>query len=186
MTKFDQVARKIEAIIAKSKVPEDPIHSKNTLKWLLKLKPDADDALKIAALGHDIDRAVETKVLRENFDNYDEFKAQHAHHSAEIMRNIMLEVQFEENVINNVYHLICQHEIGGDPRSDLIKDADSISFFDVNLPLYFQRNDWEESKRRCIWGFKRLSNKMKEEAKMMAFENEELRKLVKLAYELAL
>jgi len=80
---------------------------------------------------------------------FDEFKAHHAHHSAEIIRGIMLEVQFEENVIDNVYHLICQHEIGGDPRSDLIKDADSISFFDVNLPLYFQRNSWEESKRRC-------------------------------------
>ena len=58
----------MEWIIKKSQVPEDPIHSKNTLEWLLKLKPDADDALKIAALGHDIERAIaERKVRREDF-----------------------------------------------------------------------------------------------------------------------
>jgi hypothetical protein len=29
--------------------------------------------------------------------------------------------------------------VRGFPGSDLLKDADSISYFDVNLPLYFQR-----------------------------------------------
>ncbi len=37
-------------------MPEDPRHAENTLDWLLKLKPDADEALQIAALGHDIER----------------------------------------------------------------------------------------------------------------------------------
>ena len=46
MDKIDRVKKKIEEIIKKSSVPEDPIHSKNTLQWLLKLKPDADEALK--------------------------------------------------------------------------------------------------------------------------------------------
>ena len=45
------VKKKIEEIIKKSPVLEDPIHSKNTLEWLLKLNPDADEAQKIAALG---------------------------------------------------------------------------------------------------------------------------------------
>jgi hypothetical protein len=75
MDNIDYLKRKIEEIIKKSPVSEDPIHSKNTLEWLLKLKPDADEALKIAALGHDIERAIEErKVRREDYKNYDEFK----------------------------------------------------------------------------------------------------------------
>ncbi len=46
---------------------------------------------------------------------------------------------------------------GGDLRSDLLKDADSLSYFDVNLPLYFERNGWKETHGRCAWGYLRLS-----------------------------
>jgi hypothetical protein len=41
MDSIDCVKKKIEKIIRKSQVPEDLIHSKNTLEWLLWLKPDA-------------------------------------------------------------------------------------------------------------------------------------------------
>ncbi|SVD31636.1 uncharacterized protein METZ01_LOCUS384490, partial [marine metagenome] len=47
-------------VIARSKVPEDPVHAENVLEWVLKLKPDAGEALQLAALAHDIDRADET------------------------------------------------------------------------------------------------------------------------------
>ena len=59
-----RVKKAIEAVVAESSVPEDPLHSKNTLSWLLKLKPDADEALQIAALGHDIERAIERRKVR--------------------------------------------------------------------------------------------------------------------------
>ena len=35
---------KIREAISKSNVPEDPIHAENTLKWVLYLKLDANDA----------------------------------------------------------------------------------------------------------------------------------------------
>ena len=39
--------------------------------------------------------------------------------------------------MDEVSRLVEVHEVGGDPRSDLLKDADSISYFDVNLqPIY--------------------------------------------------
>jgi hypothetical protein len=60
MHSIDCVKKRIEEIIKTSPVPEDPIHSKNTLEWLLWLKPDADEALQIAALGHDIERAIKS------------------------------------------------------------------------------------------------------------------------------
>jgi hypothetical protein len=36
--------RRIRAIIAGSKVPEDARHAENTLEWLLRLDPKADQA----------------------------------------------------------------------------------------------------------------------------------------------
>jgi hypothetical protein len=78
--------------VAGSSVPEDRRHAENTLDWLLMLKPDADEALQIAALGHDIERALEArKVKRADFPDYDRFKAAHARNSAEILRGISVE-----------------------------------------------------------------------------------------------
>ena len=58
--------------------------------------------------------------------------------------------------------------MGGDPRSDLLKDADSLSYFDVNLPLYFERNGWQETHRRCVWGYRRLSERARSMAAGLA------------------
>ena len=81
MDSLDCAKQEIRRVIAASQVPEDPRHADNTLEWLLRLAPDADEALQLAALGHDIDRAIEeVKVRRADFDDYDAFKAAHARH----------------------------------------------------------------------------------------------------------
>lgn len=185
MNSIQRVIKRIESTVARSSVAEDPVHSKNTLEWLLKLKPDADEALQIAALGHDIERAMQQrKIRRENFPDYDRFKAAHASNSAEILKEIMLECGVEdETLIQEVYDLVCRHEVGGDRRCDLLKDADGISFFEVNLPFYYQRNGPEETKRRCLWGYRRLSEKVKKIAGNLTFENEQLNRLLRITIE---
>ena len=115
----------IIGIISGSEVPEDPVHGQTTLEWLLKLKPDADESLQIAALGHDIERAMEDrKISRDKYDNFDVFKEAHAENSAQILKKIMEDFDLEKDLIEKVYQLVCHHETGGDPRSDLIRDAD--------------------------------------------------------------
>ncbi len=184
MNSIDHVRKSIEAIISGSSVPEDLVHSKNTLNWLLKLKHNADEALQIAALGHDIERAIDQrKVRREDFEHYDEFKAAHAHNSAEILKEVMWDCGGDETLIEQVYELVRRHEVGGDERSDLLKDADSISYFEVNLSHYYNRHGWDETKRRCLWGYKRLSDKTKILAAKLTFENDELRALMRITIE---
>ena len=158
MDRIYLVKRKIEEVIKGSSVPEDPIHSKNTLKWLLKLKPNADEGLKIAALSHDIERAIEKrKVRRKDFKDYD----------------------IRKKMIDEVYFLVRHHETGGTKPVDILKDADSISYFDVNLPLYFVRNDLKETKRRCLWGYQRLSDKGKSIIAGFDYQNKELNALMR-------
>ncbi len=156
-----QVRVRISQLIAGSAVPEDPRHFTNTREWLLEFEPDADEALQLAALGHDIDRAVEaSKVLRADFLDFDDFKAAHARHSAEMLLEILQQCGVGDRTLaNELYRLVCVHEVGGDARSDLWMDADSLSYFDVNLPLYRDRNSREETLRRCVWGYRRLSER---------------------------
>ena len=180
MASLERVARRIAEVIAGSTVPEDPEHSRNTLEWLFRLDPKADAALRIAALGHDIDRAVEArKVRRAAFADYDSFKAAHASNGASILSEIMQECSVEDEALaREVHRLVCVHEVGGDPRSDLLKDADSLSYFDVNLPHYYQRHPWEETRQRCVWGYLRLSERARSLVANLPQKSDELRRMI--------
>jgi hypothetical protein len=180
MDSGDRAKQKIRLVIAGSQVPEDPRHADNTLEWLLHLEPDANEALQLAALAHDIDRAIaDIRVRRTDFDNYDAFKAAHARNSAKILRPILVTCDVERNIVDEACRLVQAHEVGGDPGSDLLKDADSISYFDVNLPLYFQREGWDETKRRSHWGYRRLSPRAREIVKHIGYEEEALMRLLR-------
>lgn len=180
MNSVELLEQRIATVIAGSRVPEDAAHSRNTLRWLLEFAPDADAALRIAALGHDIDRAVEQRrTRREEFADFEEFKAAHARNSAEILWEMMEECGVEDGALKReVYRLVRRHEVGGDPRSELLVDADSLSFFDSNLPFYRERNSWEETRRRCVWGYRRLSQRAAPIVASLAYPSQELRRLV--------
>ncbi len=158
MDTLDCTKQKAKRIISRSRVPEDPFHAQNTLDWLLKLDPRADVALQLAAFAHDIERALKKrKVRRGDFADYDRYKAAHAEHGARILQKIMTACRVPSDLAADVSRLVRRHEHGGNPRSDLLKDADSLSFFEVNLPFYFERNGSEETIRRGVWGYRRLS-----------------------------
>ena len=181
MEKINLVKRKIEGVIKGSSVPEDPIHSINTLEWLLKQMPDAGESLKIAALGHDIERAIEKrKVRRQDYKDYNAFKDAHALNSANILAEIMQACNINKKMIDEVFFLVRNHEIGGTDQVDILKDADSISYFDVNLPLYFMRNNLKETIRRCLWGYKRLSDQGKKIVAELNYQNKEIESLLKV------
>ncbi len=180
MDSVECAKREIRALIADSKVPEDLRHAENTLEWLLRLDPETDQAMQIAALAHDIDRAVEAeKVRRSDHDDFNDFKRAHARNGAKLLRAILEKCSVPKATADEACRLVMLHEAGGDPRSDLLKNADSLSFFQVNLPLYYQREGWEETKRRCIWGYRRLSARMEEVAKRITHEDEALTRLLK-------
>ncbi len=152
------VKKRIEEIVRRSGVPEDPGHSVNTLEWLLRLDPAADEALRIAALGHDIERAWESRrIQKRDYPDFDSFKAAHAANSAEIIKEIMDECGAPPALSADVHRLVGLHETGGSRRADLLKEADSLSFFQHNLPFYYLRHDRRTVLRRCRWGYERLS-----------------------------
>jgi len=180
MNSIHCVKKKIQAIIALSEIPEDPIHSQNICEWVLKLDPKADESLQIAACGHDIERAVkDRKILRKDYKNYDQFKEAHAINSVVILKEIMHECKLDGQMIKDVCEIVRHHEVGGNKKTNLLQDADTISFFEVNLPLYYTRNDKKEVKRRCLWGLKRLSPDLRHIVTKFKYKDEDIEVLVK-------
>jgi hypothetical protein len=170
---------RIRSIISRSRVPEDPRHAESTVAWVFRLMPEAEQALLLAALCHDIDRAIDSsRVQKDCFQSFDEFKAAHALNSAEIVGEILVECGVDEGVRAEVCRLVRLHETGGDERADVLRNADAISYFQDNLPLYFARNGWVETKRRALWGFSRISPELRPIVARFSFESDDLNALL--------
>ncbi len=180
MNAIERVRKEIASIISRSPVPEDPLHSRNTLEWVLRLTPHPSVALQIAALGHDIERATpDRRVKKDAFRDYDSFKLAHARESARILTDLIRRCGVkDEALIASVKELVEKHELGGTPEADILKDADGLSFFDVNLPLYYLREGWQEALRRSLWGYRRLSERAKEMLQYLTPESLVVQRLI--------
>jgi len=181
MNKFDLIKKKIEEILPRSPIKFESIHSKLTLKWLLKLNPDADEAMQIAALAHDIDRAITgiTEKDLKDFSKIDEFKKEHAIRSAKFICDILEKHDYDKNIIKKVQHLVENHEEGGDNEQTTLMEADSLAYFDYNIPHYFERYGRERTKQKIQFMYKRLKDKPRKLINQIKFEDKEMKLLLK-------
>ncbi len=182
MDKIKAIEKEIEKIISKSPHRTDPEHSKSTKKWILKLKPNADEAMQIAALAHDIERGFigeKEAKLKEKNKNYDKHKEEHAKRSVKVISALLRKYDFHKEFIKKVEHLVLYHEVGGDEDTDFLKDADSISFFEDNLEYYFEVFGNEKTKFKIKYMFDRISEKAKGIINKYKYDNFKLNKLFK-------
>jgi len=149
----------------------------------LKLKPDADEALKISALAHDIERAV-TGITEKDLKDYSkihEFKKKHAIRSAKITIEMMEKYDYDKQTTEKVKRLIEAHEGGGDEEQTILMEADSLSYFDYNIPHYFERYGKERTKGKIQFMYNRLSQKSRDLAKQIKFKDKVIEDLFKEA-----
>ncbi len=179
---LERLRKRIAEMIVRSAFPEEPFHSVNTLEWVLRLRPDADDALQIAALGHDIERACEDRrVSAKGYETFEQFKEAHALSSAQVMTEIMEDFGLDQAFTDDVARLVAHHESGGNEREEILKNADTLSFFQVCLPLYFDRHGPERTRKRMVWGFRKLPKPLRSEVTGMEYMDGELEALVREA-----
>jgi hypothetical protein len=108
-------------------------HLRRTRDWVVTLDPDADLALRIAALTHDIERRVPGGPDPWQHDWGDpRYVLEHSIRSARMVRGWLEEMDAPHDLVANVESLILHHEIGGYPEADLLQAADSLSFLEVN------------------------------------------------------
>ena len=178
----EKLKKCIAEMLVRSSLPEETFHSINTLEWVLRLMPDADEALQIAALGHDIERADERRCIKANgYDTFEQFKEAHALNSAQILSGIMEEEGFDDLITDDVARLVAHHEFGGNKREEVLKNADTLSFFQVCLPLYFDRHGFERTCKRLVWGYRKLPPELRKLVTEMEYMDLELEELVRVS-----
>ena len=113
-------------------------HLVRTLDWLLALDPDAEDALRLAALTHDMERNFPGGPVWDpgTMDaEATEYRREHSERSATIVCDWLLGEGADESLIENVGRLVRAHEVGGSRDEDLLQAADSLSFLETNAEL---------------------------------------------------
>lgn len=157
----------------KAEKPSQIKHFVQTVYWLKVLSPEADEALLVAAITHDIERAFRQKDVLEKKTSAGftsiEFYRPHEERGAEIIADFLKHQNADDGFIERVKKLVSRHEEGGDDDQNLLKDADSVSFFETNVPLFLDKKSLEigkeKVKEKFDWMFNRITS---EKAKQIA------------------
>jgi hypothetical protein len=113
-------------------------HLVRTRDWLVELDPGAGEALRLAALTHDIERHFPggpVASLSAPPEEEVEYRQEHSERSAQLVADWLREQGAGDALVDEVVRLIRLHEFGGDPDADLLQAADSLSFLEVNIGL---------------------------------------------------
>lgn len=112
-------------------------HLIRTLEWVEQVDPDASEAVRLAAVTHDMERAFpgpDQPVATSPIDPV--YEQAHADRSACIVGEWLREREADPVLIEDVVRLIRAHETGGWPEADLVQAADSLSFLEINVELF--------------------------------------------------
>lgn len=156
---YSQTEQFVTKTIGKDK--NDIIHAKRTVYWVKKLKPDADEALLIAAVAHDIERAIYGD--RQKGQDMEKIRA-HEEQSAIEIEKFLKTQNAEETLIQRVRHLVIRHEEGGDKDQNILNDADCLAVLEKKTCRWIAENP-VEGKKRTDFVFGRIKT---EKAKQIA------------------
>lgn len=115
-----------------------PRHLLRALEWVDVLDPDATEALRIAAVTHDSERAFPDPDCQ--WDSANDFDAPgylryHQDRCAQFTGDWLRTQLAAEALSARVVELVAVHELGGWSEANLLQAADSLSFLEVSVPL---------------------------------------------------
>ncbi|HVG63856.1 MAG TPA: DUF4202 family protein [Hyalangium sp.] len=158
---FDHILVRHRALhdLDKPLVRADYHHALDTWQWVLRLEPEADLAVQVAALFHDVERLLSEADARVEHKaaNYQIFKDAHAALGAELSCALLEELSVDETTCEQVRWLVTRHERPGeDGALALLNDADALSFFSLNSSGFIRYFSPEHSRRKVAYTLARL------------------------------
>ncbi len=163
---FSAVERFVEDSFGKQDDPHYIIHLKRTAYWAKRLDPACDEAVLIAAISHDIERAFMApsdlcEGLKDGFLD-PVYLARHQQRSAEIISGFLQLKGASPDLVARVRTLVSKHEEGGSEAQNLLRDADSLSFLENNITHFVAAEGPSVGKglikRKFDWMYQRISS----------------------------
>jgi hypothetical protein len=159
--RFDRILERHRALhdLNKPLVRADYQHALDAWQWVLRLQPDADLAVQVAALFHDVERLLSEPDARveHKAENYQIFKDAHAALGAELTCTLLEELNVDAATRERVSWLVSRHERPGeDSALALLNDADALSFFSLNSSGFIRYFSLEHTRRKVAYTLARL------------------------------
>ncbi|NOX71706.1 MAG: hypothetical protein GXO64_03340 [Candidatus Micrarchaeota archaeon] len=101
-----------------------------TAHWTSVLSPKTTSALKIAALGYDIERAFRRRQMQFSPLAGEKDAEYRQKESARIMKEFLEKNNFPKHVSDKVYNIISGHLTGNEREHKILRDADRINYFE--------------------------------------------------------
>jgi hypothetical protein len=115
--------------------PYNSTHLLKSLEWVDRIAPDASEAVRLATLTHDMERAFggpDAIPIKMSDRAYEEA---HSNRSARIVGEWLRANGGGDDLVTKVEDLIRVHEWGGSADANLVQAADSLSFLETNIDL---------------------------------------------------
>lgn len=120
--------------------PKELAHAEIVTEWVRRLRPDADEALLLAARAHHIRR---WKVPRSSYPEgrkaYLRWRAGLQKFHAGEAEAILRECGYDAGIIERVRQLIQKHRLGRDPDVQALEDALCLAFLETQLTALIEQ-----------------------------------------------
>jgi hypothetical protein len=119
--------------------PYNSYHLLKSLEWLDRIAPGSSEAVRLATLTHDMERAFpgpDQPVAGPGQWSDPVYIAAHSARSARIVGEWLSGQGADESLVAQVTKLVKSHEVGGWAEANLIQAADSLSFLETNIDLF--------------------------------------------------
>lgn len=177
--KFGDLKKEILDILSEAEFELEKEHAVDTLNWVKKIDPEAGESLQIAALGHDLERAVGPMVRREDGESHANYKKRHSERSSQILAELMKKHGYNQATVDHACELVRLHETGGDYDADILRDADSVSFFSCNIEWYYEykNRDLDVVRHQIEYKYSRATPRAKKLIRTIKIKNKVLNDL---------
>ncbi|MEK6889617.1 MAG: DUF4202 family protein [Nanoarchaeota archaeon] len=144
------------------------LHFERTVHWIKHFRPSADEPLLIAAYSHDIERGNRDPKIAEMIVSQDsgfldeKFLKYHQEKGAEIIGEFLAKNNYSSDNITRVKMLVSKHEVGGNEDQNLLKDCDSMSYFETQVAGFIKNKVPELGKQKVKekfdWMYERITS----------------------------
>lgn len=126
-------------------VPHEWIDAQRLYAWVLKLRPEASEALRLAARCQHICRwALPRDSYQMTRTGYHQWRVQLRKLHAEISGRILREVGYDEEAVQAVQALNLKQNFPADPEARTLEDALCLTFLQWELPRFAARTETEK------------------------------------------
>jgi hypothetical protein len=153
-SRLDQALRECDAVNRRDprgqlfedrRHPRELIFAQRVSAWVAALRPDAPEAVQLAARGHTLRRwEIPRDFYPMDTPGYHAWRHATMAHAADGVAAILTSLDYPEEMIQRVGRLIRWELFPRDPDAQLLEDADCLAFLELKLAEYLDQ--WDEAK----------------------------------------